>query len=73
MAFLSIKIMAKVWLFSTQNSYYDYKKRFHGTEFYDWQGIWRELDQLQHTRFPQHKFENEDIPSELLINDDEEG
>ena len=56
----------------TQNSYYDYKKRFHGTEFYDWQGTWRPLEQLQHTTFPQHKFEHEDIPSELLVSADEE-
>jgi leucyl-tRNA---protein transferase len=55
-----------------QSSYYDYKKRFHGTEFYDWQGTWRPLSQLHTIPFPQHKFEKEDIPQELLLIQDDE-
>ena len=29
-----------------ENSHYDYKKKFKGTEFYDWQGVWRPLEHL---------------------------
>ena len=43
------RTLGKTYLYTgyahTRNSYYDYKKRFHGTEFYDWQGVWRTLEQ----------------------------
>lgn len=29
-----------------ENSHYDYKKKFVGTEFYNWQGVWQPLENL---------------------------
>ena len=48
------------------DSYYDYKKRFIGTEIYDWQGRWRPYALLNEIEFPQHHFLYQDIPEELL-------
>ena len=57
---LGIFTMLKVIEFAMQNgkelyyqgysyegeSFYDYKKRFHGTESYDWRGNWRTFGRL---------------------------
>ena len=53
-------------------SYYDYKKRYRGTEFYDWRSRWRGLDELTDDLFPTHRYEISDIPEELLRDDSEE-
>lgn len=47
-------------------SAYAYKKRLKGTEFYDWAGRWRPLEELDEAALPLHPFEREDIPPELL-------
>ena len=51
----------------TKPTYYEYKKRFRGTEFYDGAGTWRPLDQLESVTFPQHRYETEEIPEELIV------
>ena len=65
------KSMGKRYLYTgyahVTPSYYEYKKRFKGTEFYDWKGVWRPLEELESVSFPEHRFEREDIPEELLI------
>ena len=50
----------------TISSYYDYKKRYRGTEFYDWKSAWHSLDALRPDFFPTHRYEMSDIPAELL-------
>lgn len=54
------------------SSYYDYKKRYRGTEFYDWRERWHPLSELKDDLFPTHRYEVSDIPEELLRDDDEE-
>ena len=52
-------------------SYYDYKKRYRGTEFYDWRSRWRPMEEASPEFFPTHRFENSDIPEELLKDDED--
>ena len=52
-------------------SYYDYKKRYRGSEFYDWRSAWRPIEELSSELFPTHRFETSDIPDELLYDDDQ--
>ncbi len=54
----------------TISSYYDYKKRYRGTEFYDWRSDWHPMNELRDDFFPSHRYENSDIPEELLVVDD---
>jgi arginine-tRNA-protein transferase len=53
------------------HSAYAYKKRFRGTEFYDWAGVWRPLEELDEDLLMNHPFEREDIPAELFISSPE--
>lgn len=55
----------------TISSYYDYKKRYRGTEFYDWKSAWHPVADLRSDFFPTHRYETSDIPSELLEEDNE--
>ena len=50
----------------TISSYYDYIKRYRGTEFYDWKSAWYSIDELRPDFFPTHRYEMSDIPAELL-------
>ena len=52
-------------------SYYDYKKRYRGSEFYDWRARWRPWDELSDDLFPTHRYEISDIPEELLVSDED--
>ena len=54
----------------TISSYYDYKKRYRGTEFYDWRSAWHPMSELRDDFFPTHRYETSDIPEELLVVDD---
>ena len=56
----------------TISSYYDYKKRYRGTEFYDWKSKWHALSELRDDFFPTHRFEVSDIPPDLLEEEDPE-
>ena len=55
----------------TISSYYDYKKRYRGTEFYDWKSAWLPIEKLRSDLFPTHRYETSDIPDELLEVDEE--
>ena len=54
----------------TISSYYDYKKRYRGTEFYDWRSEWHPMNALRDDFFPTHRYETSDIPEELLVIED---
>lgn len=53
-------------------SAYAYKKRFKGTEYYNWAGTWRTLEELDLSELPIHPYEQQDIPEELLSTQEEE-
>ena len=55
----------------TKPSFYEYKKQFLATEFYNWKGQWLPLEELEAYTFPQHRYEIEDIPQEFLVEDEE--
>lgn len=56
----------------TVPSAYEYKKRLTGTEYYNWAGEWRSLEDLDLSELPVHPYEREDIPEELLGEPQEE-
>lgn len=55
----------------TISSYYDYKKRYRGTEFYDWRSKWIPMSDFRDDLFPTHRYETSDIPEELLIEEND--
>lgn len=44
-----------------ETSHYDYKKQFSATEFYNWQGAWLPLQELENCVFPSHPIEQIDV------------
>lgn len=42
-------------------SHYDYKKQFAATEFYNWQGAWLPLQEVESYTFPTHPIEYIDV------------
>lgn len=42
-------------------SHYDYKKQFSATEFYNWQGAWLPLEEVENHALPAHPIEELDV------------
>ena len=67
------RMLGKRYLYTgyghTVPSSYEYKKRFQGTEYYNWAGRWLPIEELDLDELPVHPYEREDIPPELLGDD----